>query len=143
MSISHWLAGRMALVGCAALGLALAGPAEADPAKIAPGSNSAERAFGKFAGSWMKTMEQREATNRGKPEIKRYAGRTYAAYTGYGSDWDIEVHATGDSVSPYVGVLHYKEQHFTCADETTNKCSVASQTPVTEVFPYRNGKWKY
>lgn len=138
MSIHHWL-----VAAAVAVGLGLPGAASADPAKIAPGGGNAERDFGKFANSWMADMKQREASNRNQPTIERYAGRTYATYTGYAPEWKTEVHATGDSSSPYVGVLQYKEQLFTCADETTRKCSVSRSTPVTEVFPYRNGKWKY
>ncbi len=131
--------------GLLVLLLATAGSATAEPGKISSSSNndSAIRAFGEFAHSWMSDMEQRETTNRSKPTIKRAAGGAFASYTGYSSDWDVEVHATGDQNSPFVGILRYEEQRFTCKDQTTSKCSVSGSTPVTEVFPYRNGRWKY
>ena len=137
MSTHRWLAAALV-----AAGLTLTGGVSAEPAKIA-GSSGAQGAFGKFATSWMADMEKREASNRRSPAIQRYAGRTYATYVGYSQEWNTEVHATGDSSAPYVGVLHYKEQTYTCSDETTRSCSVASTTPVTEVFPYRDGRWKY
>jgi len=132
-------------IGILAAALAFAGSAAADPAKIAGGSpaDGAFREFGKFADTWMSQMKAREATNRRQPTIAQRGGRGYATYTGYAPEWNVEVHATGDKTAPYVGVLHYQEQVFTCTDETTRKCSVSSSTPVSEVFPYRNGAWKY
>ncbi|NNL67018.1 MAG: hypothetical protein HKP30_12295 [Myxococcales bacterium] len=140
MSNHRWLS-----TGLLSAALLLAAPALAEPGKIGSSgsSDAAMKAFGKFAGSWMSDMEQREARNRSKPDIQRSSGRSYASYTGYAPDWQVEVHATGDKSSPYVGILRYQEQLFTCADETASNCSVARSTPVTEVFPYRNGSWKY
>ena len=121
-----------------------AGAAQAEPASIGDGAEAgAFRAFGKFAKTWMADMEKRERTNRAKPTIEQQGSRSYATYTGYAPEWKVEVHPTGDSTAPYVGVLHYQEQRYTCRDTTTRSCSLASSTPVTEVFPYRNGAWKY
>jgi hypothetical protein len=140
MSNHRWLT-----AGALVAALTLSGAVRADPAKLgADGpSDKAFRAFGAFARSWMTDMEQRESANRGRPIIQQRGGRTVATYTGYAPEWNVEVHATGDRGSPYVGVLHYEEQTFTCRDETTRDCSLSSSTPVTEVFPYRDGTWKY
>lgn len=137
MSIHRWLT-----LAALAAGLTFGAAATADPAKIAP-SSGAKQAFGTFAKSWMADMEKRENTNRSKPKMQSYAGRTYATYVGYSADWNTEVHETGDRLAPYVGVLHYQEQTYTCTDETTRSCKISGTTPVTEVFPYRNGAWKY
>jgi hypothetical protein len=132
-------------IALATAGLVLsAGVVRADPASIGDGSgSSAVRDFGTFAKSWMANMEKREISNRAKPNIEKAGSRSYATYTGYAPEWNVEVHATGDRTAPYVGVLHYQEQRYTCKDATTRSCSIASSTPVTEVFPYRNGAWKY
>lgn len=136
--------GRGFTILCVAGSLAVAGLATAEPASLGTGQDSsAFRAFGKFAKSWMADMEQREKRNRARPTVQKQGSRPYASYTGYAPEWDVEVHATGDANSPYVGVLRYHEQNFTCQDKTTRTCSVSSSTPVTEVFPYRNGAWKY
>jgi len=143
MSKHRWLANGFALVALAT-GLAFAGAASADPAKIAPADeNGAFRAFGKFASSWMADMKQREDQNRRQPTIQYSGNRAFATYTGYAPEWNVEVEATGDRGSPYVGILHYQEQVYTCRDETTSQCQVSRSTPVTEVFPYRDGSWKY
>ena len=138
MSKHSWLA-TAALVA----GLGLPAVASAEPAKIAPAQDSAFRAFGKFARSWMGEMEQRERQNKRTPTIERQGSRRIASYTGYAPEWNVEVHATGDRTSPYVGVLHYQEQLYVCQDETTKRCRLSRSTPVTEVFPYRDGAWKY
>ena len=140
MSDHRWLA-----AGLLAVALALPATAPAEPAKGSGAStdSSAFRDFGKFARTWMADMEARERKNRGTPTIERQGSRSVATYTGYAPEWNVEVHATGDRTSPYVGVLHYREQVYVCRDQTTRQCDVARTTPVTEVFPYRDGSWKY
>jgi hypothetical protein len=130
-------------IALTAAALAWAGPAGAEPASIGGGDDGAFRAFGQFAKSWMADMKKREQTNRSRPTIEKQGSRSYATYTGYAPEWKVEVHPTGDRTAPYVGVLHYEEQRYTCRDTTTRSCSIASTTPVTEVFPYRDGAWKY
>jgi hypothetical protein len=145
----RWLtamrAHRWLTAGALVATLSLAGAAQADPAKVGEDgpTEAAFRAFGAFARSWMSDMEQRESANRSKPIIQQHSGRQVATYTGYAPEWNVEVHPTGDRSAPYVGVLHYEEQSFTCRDGTTRDCSLAGSTPVTEVFPYRDGTWKY
>jgi len=139
MSRHRWLI----VLGVAA-GLGLSSVARAEPASLGDGhGNSAFRAFGKFAKSWMADMEKRETGNRARPTLEHKGSRSYATYLGYAPEWNVEVHATGDRSAPYVGVLHYQEQTYSCRDETTRSCSVVRSTPVTEVFPYRDGRWKY
>ena len=146
MSMHRWITvvDRWIVLIAVAAGLGLAGVAQAEPASRGSGKDTgAFRTFGKFAKSWMADMEKREKTNRARPTIEQQGGRTFATYTGYAPEWEVEVHATGDRTAPYVGVLHYEEQTYTCRDETTRKCSLSRSTPVTEVFPYRDGSWKY
>jgi hypothetical protein len=134
----------MALAAAVTASFVLASPAQAEPASLGSGQDAgAFRTFGKFAKSWMAEMEQREQTNRARPTIEENGKQRFATYTGYAPEWNVEVHATGDRTSPWVGVLHYEEQTFTCRDATTRACSISRLTPVTEVFPYRDGSWKY
>jgi len=139
MSRHRWL-----ITLAVAAGLGCSGLAQAEPASLGDGHwGTAFRAFGKFAKSWMADMEKREAGNRARPTLQHEGSRSYATYLGYAPKWNVEVHATGDRVAPYVGVLHYQEQTYSCRDETTRSCSVVRSTPVTEVFPYRDGHWTY
>ena len=130
------------VVGLAVLGAGLAEAGSAPPAKRSV-TGTALKTFGDFARSWMADMEKHEATNKRAPEIKYYGGRSYATYKGYAPEFEVEVHATGSPDSPYVGVLKYQEQTFTCNDETTRRCSVAGTVPVTEFFGFRKGRWAY
>jgi len=139
MSMHRWL-----VITVAVAGLGLPAGAGAEPASRGSGDDAgAFRAFGDFAKGWMAKMEKRERTNRSTPTLASQGGEPIATYTGYAPDYRVEVHATGDRTSPYVGVLHYEEHLYTCRDETTRSCQIARSTPVTEVFPYRDGTWKY
>jgi len=109
----------------------------------AESQQGALRAFGSFADQWMAKLEAREAQNRSQPQVERLAGRSVATYTGYADDWRVEVKPTGDAGSPFVGLLTYDEQHYTCRDETTRRCDLSGTTPVTEVFGYRGGRWSW
>ena len=135
---------RGLVAGLVGLALGAPGLASADPAARGSGKNtSAFRDFGKFAKTWMADLEKRERSNRAQPTLERTGTQSYATFTGYAPGFEVEVHATGDRTSPYVGILKYEEQVFACGDETTRRCSVKRTTPVTEVFPYRDGAWKY
>ncbi len=121
--------------------LSLAGP----PAAI-PEDDSHQRtlrSFKSFASGWMEKMERVETRNRTSPEIRLHGSRTLVTYKGYGSDFKIEIKHTGYAKAPFVGVLRYSEQLFTCADERATRCRIASTTPVTEIFRFQDGRWVY
>lgn len=54
-----------------------------------------------------------------------------------------EVKATGTATNPYVGILHYTEDLYECADAAETDCTIVDRTPVTEIFRYQNGAWIY
>jgi hypothetical protein len=121
--------------------VSLAGP----PAAI-PEDDSHQRtllSFESFASRWMEKMERVETSNRATPEIRPYGSRTLVTYKGYGSDFRTEIKHTGYAPAPFVGVLRYSEQHFTCVDPRATRCRLASTTPVTEIFRFQNGRWVY
>ena len=135
------LARNPRLIPIAVLTLALASPALAGPPAAIPdsGRERAGRAFDAFAHEWMAKMEKAERNNRSKPNVQqnRYT------YRGYGSEFETELKPTGHPAAPYVGLLRYREQLFTCSDRKTQDCTVATQTPVTEIFRFQNGRWVY
>jgi hypothetical protein len=57
--------------------------------------------------------------------------------------FETEIRPTGRPSAPYVGVLHYTEHTYTCADALGNDCRVTSSLPVTEIFRFRDGRWGY
>ena len=121
--------------------LSLAGP----PAAI-PEDDSHQRtlrSFKSFASEWMNKMERVETHNRTSPRIRPHGARNLVTYKGYGGDFKIEIKQTGYARAPFVGLLRYSEQLFTCTDERATRCRVASTTPVTEIFRFQDGRWVY
>jgi len=121
--------------------LSLAGP----PASI-PEDDSHQRtlrSFQTFASEWMNKMERVETHNRTSPRISPNGARNLVTYKGYGDDFKIEIKHTGYARAPFVGVLRYSEQLFTCTDERATRCQIASITPVTEIFRFQDGRWVY
>ena len=129
------------LTACALVGGgALAARAD-DPASIGePGGGSARKAFQRFAQDWMKKVRKLEEENRRNPTVRPGAGGTISTYRGYGDDFSIELRPTGRAVAPYIGLLRYTELTYSGVGET---CSVASRSPVTEIFRFQDGRWVY
>ena len=121
--------------------LALAGP----PTAIS-GDDTHQRtmrSFKSFATSWMGKMERVEVRNRTSPQIRPDGARSLVTYKGYGGDFKIEIKQTGYAKAPFVGLLRYTEQLFTCSDKRATRCRIASTVPVTEIFRFQDGRWVY
>jgi hypothetical protein len=121
--------------------LSLAGP----PAAI-PEDDIQERtlrSFRIFASGWMEKMERVETRNRTRPEVRPSGSRTQVTYKGYASDYRIEIKHTGYAPAPFIGVLRYSEQLYSCTDAGLTRCRIASITPVTEIFRFQDGRWVY
>ena len=121
--------------------LSLAGP----PAAISE-DDSHQRtlsSFKSFATSWMDKMERVEIRNRTSPQLHPWDPQNPVTYKGYGGDFKIEIKQTGYSKAPFIGLLRYTEQLFTCTDERASRCRIASTVPVTEIFRFQDGRWVY
>lgn len=125
--------------------LPLAGAAWADPAAIARGvlRGQIERSFAQFGRSWMQELQTRAARARTRPRVRPGAEAPIVTYLGYGEEFRTELRATESSSSPYIGLLHYTENLYSCTDALATQCGIASSTPVTEVFRFRDGVWSY
>jgi len=130
---------------CLTAGLVLAfiaAPALADnPAAIAPTDERAHTSFTKFAQSWMDKVQRMAAEQR--PSVQPGAVNTMVTYRDYGDEFTVELRPTGHATAPYVGILRYHEQIFSCKDIAANECSLSSEIPVTEIFRYQGGRWIY
>jgi len=133
---------------CIAVALALVcggAPALADeiasPAAVAPANDPAKASFMKFARSWMDKV-QRIASEQ-KPTVQPGAANAMVTYRDYGDDFTVELRPTGHASAPYVGILRYNEQIFSCKHIAANDCTLSSQIPVTEIFRYQGGRWVY
>ncbi len=137
---------RACLVVASALLLAAA-PAAADSLANIPDSSAADESalssFSEFAQKWMAKMESREARNRENPTVRPGASQNLVTYRGFGEDYSVELRPTGHPSAPFIGILRYSEQVYSCREATASNCSVASSGPVTEIFRYQGGRWIY
>jgi len=130
---------------CVTVALAMtcaAGQALADgPAAVAPADEPVKTSFMKFARSWMDQVQHIAAEQ--KPTVRPGTANKTVTYRSYADDFAVELRPTGHAVAPYVGILRYREQVFSCSDIAANDCSLSSQIPVTEIFRYQDGRWVY
>jgi hypothetical protein len=131
------------------LALALASlpaSAPADPAMLADGGTQVSRAdlsFAAFAEEWIGRARSRGEQARKSPRAREGSDGIVFTYRAVDPDYQTELRPTGRTVSPYVGVLHYKELTYTCRDVHGSSCTVTSSLPLAEVFRYRDGRWGY
>lgn len=134
----------------ASVGLLIAVPALADSLDDAPpaavrrdGNSDAQSQLQTFAKNWIAKMRQVESQNRSNPKVRPGASAAVTSYRGFGDDYTVEVRPTGHPGSPYIGILRYSEQVYTCRDASANNCTVSASSPVTEIFRYKGGRWVY
>ena len=125
--------------------LLMAAPALAGDAAAIPNSadERARTSFSEFARSWMTKMAENEAQNRKNPTVQPGSNENMVTYRGFGEDFTEELRPTGHPSAPFVGILRYNEQVYSCNGADASKCSVASSLPVTEIFRYQGGRWIY
>ena len=125
--------------------LAMAAPALADDIASIPDSadERARDSFSEFARSWMAKMEVNEAKNRENPTVQPGPSANIVTYRGFDEGFTVELRPTGQPSAPFVGILRYNEQVYSCNAVDASKCTVASSLPVTEIFRYQGGRWIY
>jgi len=125
--------------------LLMAAPALADDVAAIPDSadERARTSFSDFARSWMAKMQKNEAQNRKNPTVQPGPSENVVTYRGIGEDFTVELRPTGHPSAPFVGILRYNEQVYSCDGANASKCSVSSSLPVTEIFRYQGGSWVY
>jgi hypothetical protein len=137
---------QVRILAAAACLLLLSSPSLAGPPASIPEDDIQQRTLGSFrsfASGWMEKLERVETRNQARPRIRPHGSQTLITYKGYGTDFEIEVKHTGYAPAPFVGVLRYSEQVYTCADTRATRCRLASTVPVTEIFRFQNGRWIY
>jgi hypothetical protein len=110
-----------------------------NPAALAPTDERARDSFTKFAQAWMEKV-QRMADGQ-MPTAHKASTGSQVTYRDYTDDFTVELRPTGHAAAPYVGILRYREQIFSCRNLATNDCALSSQIPVTEIFRYQGGRW--
>ena len=112
----------------ALLGLTLSSAALAEDAA------AAEAAFEKFAKSWVADL-QRQAANERSGAIRYTAYDPAAVAT--------QLQATGKDAAPFVGTLTYTQVVYQCQTSEQKNCQKVESSPVTEIFPFQDGRWRY
>jgi hypothetical protein len=124
----------------AVLTLALVAPAiaGADP------TGDAKSSFDRFAAKWIGD-QNRMAAKDANPTVKLAAagGGRPIRYTRFSEEFVTGIKETGDKTVPYVGVLHYTELRYECSGANGKDCALVRTSPITEFFPYQNGRWVY
>jgi hypothetical protein len=117
----------------------------ADPASLDPDATpaGAEASFQAFARDWMARVRERGEREHDNPRLTPGAREIVGTYRETGPDFETQLQATGRPGTPYVGVLHYTENVYTCSDLRATDCRVVFALPVTEVFRLRDGRWVY
>ncbi|MFV1977868.1 MAG: hypothetical protein ACC649_00815 [Myxococcota bacterium] len=125
--------------------LLMAAPIIADDVAAIPDSadERARTSFSDFARSWMAKMQKNEAQNRKNPIVQPGPSENIITYRGFDEGFTVELRPTGHPAAPFVGILRYNEQVYSCNGVDASKCSVASSLPVTEIFRYQGGRWVY
>jgi hypothetical protein len=125
--------------------LLIAAPTVADDVAAIPDSADelARTSFSDFARSWMAKMQKNEAQNRENPIVQPGPSENIVTYRGFDEGFTVELRPTGHPSAPFVGILRYNEQVYSCNGLDASKCSVASSLPVTEIFRYQGGRWVY
>ena len=125
--------------------LLMAAPTIADDVAAIPDSadERARTSFSDFARSWMAKMRENEAQNRANPTVQPGPSENIVTYRGFDENFTVELRPTGHPVAPFVGILRYNEQVYSCKGIDASKCSVSSSLPVTEIFRYQGGRWVY
>ncbi|MFQ5416448.1 MAG: hypothetical protein ACE5FL_05280 [Myxococcota bacterium] len=78
-----------------------------------------------------------------KPTAQKASSIAVVTYRDYTDDFTVELRPTGHASAPYVGILRYREQIFSCRNIAANDCTLSSQIPVTEIFRFQDGRWVY
>jgi hypothetical protein len=101
----------------------------------------AEKAFALFAGHWMKDLSEDAARERARGFLFGTEALSYR--TAAPEDFVLRTQATGKPAAPYVGILTYTEEIWECSDASRESCKVIDSSPVTEIFPYKDGAWRH
>jgi hypothetical protein len=102
-----------------------------------------EKSFEAFASAWVRGLEREAEKQRTVLPAGASASGSYT-YRSYGSDIQTRLKRTGNAAAPFVGVLSYTENTWLCRSGPRGpRCEIVDSSPVTELFPFENGKWHY
>jgi hypothetical protein len=107
-----------------------------------------ESSFELFNQQWMEHLYRREEKNRANVACKQVDDAFVAEYTGYSRTFTGRTKKTDCKETPYIGILNYQEQTFVSRGKTYDEAingqfKILQECPVTEIFSFSGGKWRY
>lgn len=107
-----------------------------------------KRSFEAFKAAWMKKLYRIEMDHFTGVKVIRSGDVYKAEYIGYGPNHRYQVKKTDSAVTPFIGVLTYREIKYVSTGNSEQEVlkgpfSIGSSEEVKEIFRYTNGKWFY
>ena len=107
-----------------------------------------EASFKLFNQQWMEHLYNREEKSKANIACKKVDDAFVAEYTGYSRTFTGRTKKTDCKETPYVGILNYQEQTFVSRAKTYEEAingqfKLLQECPVTEIFSFSGGKWRY
>jgi len=130
----------VSIIAVAALWAASAAQSEGNSPQLA------DQAFTQFARGWLQSLSREAAPLGGARRFPAPEGAGEAeqfTYREYGEDFAIRTKPTGNAAAPFVGILSYTEHVYVCRGPTRDDCELVESSPITEIFPFRDGRWQY
>jgi hypothetical protein len=105
-----------------------------------------EQAFADFAQNWLGGLSReaaRQENGAGFPAPGAPGQPERFTYRDSGEAFAIQLKSTGNAASPFVGILSYTENVYLCGGPTRDDCEFVESSPITEIFPFRDGRWQH
>ena len=107
-----------------------------------------EASFQRFNQQWMQGLYTREEKGKKNLVCKKVKGYYVAEYTGYSKTYSSTIKRTDCKETPYIGILNYREKKFASHAKTFEGTlhgpfNLIYECPVTEIFAFSNGEWRY
>ena len=105
-----------------------------------------EISFQNFSQQWMQHHYNRE--KKANLVCKKVKDSFVAEYTGYSRSYSSRTKRTEYKETPYIGILSYQELKFvskagTYEEAINGTFMLLQECPVTEIFSFSGGTWRY
>jgi len=112
------------------------------------GEQEVEASFELFNQQWMDRLYNLERKSKESLVCKKVQDAFVAEYTGYSKTYSGRTKRTDYKETPYIGILSYQEQTFVSRARTYEEAingnfTLLQECPVTEIFSFAGGKWRY
>jgi hypothetical protein len=128
---------------CCVAGVAFASeaPKQIDPAVQAEFDTFTKNYLDKIRNNMCDTASARKLTKNSDGFVGTYSEVDAESRT-------IQVKTSSSKACPFIGVMRYKERHYSCeggnkSQAAQGPCNVVKVSGMTEIFRYSDGKWQH